>query len=84
MDYRKGQLYIERVNSHKGMYKCTFETSRKVYEGYTDDAYVYDWFNIDPDRHYWSGSVTTLKESRELTRDAWRCAYNIAKEGITR
>lgn len=84
MKYRKGNLYIERSNSCLGMYKCIFETSHKVYEGYTDDSMVYDWFNTDDTNLYWSGVTSTITESRELVHKAWRMAYSIAREGMRR
>lgn len=84
MNYRKGELYVELANNCNGKYRCTFETKKNVYVGYTDDAYVWDFFYTDPDRLYWSGSVATLNDSRQLTRDAWRIAYHIAKEGRKR
>lgn len=81
MDYRKGTLYIERVNSYKGMYKCTFETKNKVYEGYTNDSEIYDYFSTDDTKLYQYGVTSTLGNSRDLTHWAWRMAYRIARNG---
>lgn len=81
MYYKRGELSIRMTSHHEGRYCCEFEIKSGYWKGYTNNTEIYDYFNIAADHLYWSGVTTTLKASREMTRWAWRAAYNVARSG---